>query len=152
MRIKNSKNWVRHSLGYSFGGALLILWFAFLLRVVVHPFIEPYAPFHLFIVACTLIAYMYGYKLALLSVFISTFIGGYFFIKPYNNLGPLTEINPSDWIQFFNFFLVTVVAIFIIEKLQRNICERSLLLKVMQSRYRIELLKKNEQKLEALRK
>jgi K+-sensing histidine kinase KdpD len=106
--------------------------------------VEPYAPFHLFIVACTIIAFFYGYKLALLSIVTSIALGGYYFVKPYKMLGPLNELNPTDWLQFFNFFLVSLVAIFFIEKLQRNIFERDLLLKVMQSRYRIELIKKNE--------
>ena len=144
MRIKNSKNWVRHSPNNSVSGALLILLIAFLIRLRIHPLVEPYAPFHLFIVACTIIAFFYGYKLALLSIALSIALGGYYFVKPYQILGPLNELHPTDWLQFFNFFLVSLVAIFFIEKLQRNIFERDLLLKVMQSRYRIELIKKNE--------
>ena len=142
MLIKNSKNWVRHSTNKSVGGALLILLIAFLIRLGIHPLVEHYAPFHLFIVACTIIAFFYGYKLALLSIVTSIALGGYYFVKPYKMLGPLNELNPTDWLQFFNFFLVSLVAIFFIEKLQRNIFERDLLLKVMQSRYRIELIKK----------
>ena len=151
MRIKNSKNWVRHSTNKSVGGALLILLIAFLIRLGIHPLVEPYAPFHLFIVACSIIAFFYGYKLALLSIVASIALGGYYFVKPYKMLGPLNELNPTDWLQFFNFFLVSIVAIFFIEKLQRNIFERDLLLKVMPSRYRIELIKKNESQI-SLRK
>ena len=99
-----------------------------------------------------LIAYMYGYKIGLLSVLISTAVGGYYFIKPYNSLGPLDEINPTDWVQFFNFDLVTIASIFVIEKLQRNVSERTLLLKVMQSRYRIELLRKNQSQVDSLKR
>lgn len=152
MRIKNSVNWVQYSISNSLLGASFILVIAFLIRFAVHPLIEPYAPFHFFILACMLIAYMYGYKIGLLSVLISTAVGGYYFIKPYNSLGPLDEINPTDWVQFFNFGLVTIASIFVIEKLQRNVSERTLLLKVMQSRYRIELLRKNQSQVDSLKR
>ncbi len=71
----------------------------------------------------------------------STALGGYYFIKPYFSFGtPAT----SDWLQFFNFAAVTIIAILVIENLQRNIYSRRLILKVMQSRYRISILEKND--------
>lgn len=142
MRIKNSKYWVPYPLSKSVAGAAFILLVSLLIRLAVHETIEPYAPFHFFIVACILIAYLYGYKLAILGLLLSTALGGYFFIKPYATLG-----NPasSDWLQFFNFAGVTLVAILVIENLQRSVYSRNLLLKVMQSRYRLALLNDNDQ-------
>jgi len=141
MRINNSKFWVPYSLRKSLLGSGLILLFAFLIRLGLHEAIEPYAPFHFFIVACIAIAYLYGYKLALIGVAISTILGGFFFIKPYFSFGTPA---PSDWLQFLNFGVVTIIAILVIENLQRNIYGRALILKVMQSRYRIALLKEND--------
>ena len=87
MRIKNSKSWVSYSLSESIAYASLILLIAFLIRLGLHQTIEPDAPFHCFIVACILIALLYGYKLALVGILVSTLLGGYFFIKPYNTFG-----------------------------------------------------------------
>ena len=141
MRIKNSKSWVSYPRSSSLVGAALILLVSFLIRLALHDAIEPYAPFHFFIVACIVIAYFYGYRLALFGVLMSTVLGGYYFIKPYSSLGtPAT----SDWLQFFNFAAVTIIAILVIENLQRNIYSRRLILKVMQSRYRISILEKND--------
>ena len=142
MRIKNSKSWVPHPLGRSVVATSLILLVSFLIRFGLHETIEPYAPFHFFIVACIVIAYLYGYKLALISVLASTVLGGYFFIKPYNSFGTPAA---TDWLQFANFAVVTIVAIVVIENLRRNAYSRNLLLKVMQSRYRLALLNENDQ-------
>jgi K+-sensing histidine kinase KdpD len=141
MRIKNSKSWVRYPLSSSLAGASFILLVSFLIRLSLHDAIEPYAPFHFFIVACIAIAYLYGYKLALVGTLVSTALGGYYFIKPYFSFGAPAS---SDWLQFFNFAAVTVIAILVIERLQRSIYSRNLTLKVMQSRYRISVLQKND--------
>lgn len=114
---------------------------AFLIRYVLQPYIEPYAPFHFFIVACLLIAYLYGYRLALLATGISAFVGSYFFVKPYFTLGPATV---NDAIQFFNFAFVTCVSILMIERLQRTAYASEVLLKVMDSRHKIALYREND--------
>lgn len=142
MRIKNSKSWTPYPLSQSVMGASFILLVSFLIRLGLHETIEPYAPFHFFIVACIAIAYLYGYKLAIASVVVSTVLGGYYFIQPYNSFGTPA---PSDWLQFANFAVVTLVAIVVIENLQRSVYSRNLLLKVMQSRYRLALLNENDQ-------
>jgi len=142
MRIKNSKSWVPHPLSRSVGAASLIVLVSFLVRLGLHESIEPYAPFHFFIVACIAIAYFYGYKLAFVGVLVSTVLGGYYFIQPYNSFGTPA---PSDWLQFANFAVVTIVAILVIENLRRSAYSRNLVLKVMQSRYRISLLNENDQ-------
>ena len=142
MRIKNSKSWVPYPLSKSLAGASSILLVSFLIRLGLHETIEPYAPFHFFIVACIAIAYVYGYKLALAGVIASIVLGGYYFIQPYSSFGTPA---PSDWLQFLNFALVTIVAILVIENLQRSIYSRNLVLKVMQSRYRLALLNENDQ-------
>jgi K+-sensing histidine kinase KdpD len=142
MRIKNSKSWAPYPLSQSVIGASFILLVSFLIRLGLHETIEPYAPFHFFIVACIAIAYLYGYKLALAGVVVSTVLGGYYFIPPYNSFGTPAS---SDWLQFANFAAVTMVAIIVIENLQRSIYSRNLMLKVMQSRYRLALLNENDQ-------
>jgi hypothetical protein len=84
---------------------------------------------------------LYGYELALLAVLVSAFLGSFFFVKPYFTLGPASV---SDVIQFLNFTSVTVIAILIIEKLQRTIYGREMVLKIMDSRHKISLYREND--------
>lgn len=122
-------------------GSGLILLSAFLIRYALQPLIEPYAPYHFFIVACLFIACFYGYKFAFISTFISAFLGSFFFVKPYYSFDIATV---SDMIQFCNFAVVTTISVFIIESLQRTLYARRMVLKIMQSRYRISLFREND--------
>ena len=130
---------------YSFGDAVLgsvaLLLGAFVVRYALQPWLEPYAPFHFFIVACLFIAYLYGYQLALIATLISALAGSFFFVKPYFTLGPAAV---SDVIQFINFTSVTAISVLIIEKLQRTIYARQMVLKIMESRHKISLYREND--------
>jgi K+-sensing histidine kinase KdpD len=92
-------------------------------------------------VACLIVSIRYGYKAAFACLFASYALGNYFFVKPYGQFG---EITTADLIQAFNFFLVTGVAILLIEKLQRTIYSQKLLIHVMRDRHRSLLYRKNE--------
>jgi len=141
MRIQNSKSWVTYSFGDALLGSSVLLLIAFIVRYVLQTLIEPYAPFHFFIVACLFIAYLYGYRLALVATLISAFLGSFFFVKPYFTLGPASV---TDAIQFLNFASVTLISIFIIEKLQRTVYARQMVLKIMKSRHKISLHREND--------
>ena len=140
MQFKNSRLWVEHKFWVIARDSMAILGAAFLVRYAMHTYLEPYAPFHFFIIACLLIAIRYGYRAALLSLLSSVFLGEYFFIAPYASVG---EITNTDLIQVFNFVLVTVISIVVIEKLQRNIYSQKLLIKIMEDRHRSMLVRKN---------
>lgn len=141
MRIQNSKSWVEPSFGRSALNASVILLAAFVIRLLLHPYIDFYAPFHFFIVACVFIAYYYGYRLALMGILISSFVGSYFFVKPYNDMD---SIGVTDVIQFINFSLVSVIAVLMIERLQRSVYKSGMLLKVLESRHKISMLREND--------
>jgi hypothetical protein len=141
MRIQNSKSWVKYSFGDAVLGSVVLLLSAFVMRYALQPWIEPYAPFHFFIVACLFIAYLYGYQLALISTLISALVGSFFFVKPYFTMGPAAV---SDVIQFINFTSVTAISVLIIEKLQRTIYARQMVLKIMESRHKISLYREND--------
>ena len=132
---------MKFSFDQAVAGSALILLLAFAIRYVLQPLIEPYAPFHFFIVACLFIAYLYGYQFALLATFISAGLGSFFFVKPYFSFGVTTT---SDIIQFINFATVTVISVFIIEGLQRTIYARQMVLKIMESRHKIALFREND--------
>ena len=141
MLIQNSRSWVKYAFSEAALGSLTLVLCAFIIRYALQPWIEPYAPFHFFIVACLFIAYLYGYRLALAATLMSALLGSFFFVKPYFTLGPATV---SDVIQFFNFASVTAIAILIIEKLQRTVYARQMVMKIMASRHKISLYREND--------
>jgi Domain of unknown function (DUF4118) len=141
MRIKNSKSWVSYSFSHALLGSVMLLLAAFIIRAVLNPYIQPYAPFHFFIVSCLLIAYFYGYKPALLGVMVSALIGNFFFVKPYGDFG---AVSLSDVIQFLTFSAVALLAIFFIEQLQRTVYALNTSVKIMASRQNISLQREND--------
>lgn len=141
MFFKNSRLWVQHKPLIAARDSVLILLAAFIVRYALHDFIEPYAVFHFFIVACVIVAIRYGYVAALLCLVGSYFLGNYFFIAPYGQFG---EVTTADLVQAFNFFFVTAISIGVIEKLQRTIYSQKLLIQVMKDRQRSLLYQQNE--------
>lgn len=141
MEIKNSKNWVRFSQEQAFWGMCLITLTAFTVRYLLHPYIEPYAVFHFFIVGCLLIQYLFGYKFSVLAIFISIGLGNYFFVAPYASFD---AVSSKDLITALNFGVVTLVAVAFMESLRRSVYARELLLKVMESRHKISLHREND--------
>jgi len=141
MKFKNARLWVKHTPLVAARDSSLILLVAFLLRYSLQKYIEPYAVYHFFMVACIIVAVRYGYKAASTCLIASYFLGTYFFVKPYGEFGAITT---SDLIQAFNFFFVAAIFILVIEKLQRVIYAQKLLIKVMQDRQRSMLFRKNE--------
>lgn len=141
MEIKNSKNWVRFSQEQALGGTCLIVLLAFAIRYLLHPYIEPYAVFHFFIVGCLLIQYLFGYKFSVFAILVSVVLGNYFFVAPY---GSFDEISHKDLITALNFVVVTSVAVAFMESLRRSVYARELLLKVMESRHKISLHREND--------
>lgn len=141
MKFKNSNYWVRHSPLIAARDSTLIILVAFVFRYALQEFIQPYVPFHFFLVGCFIIAFRYGYKVALVALLISTLLGIYFFIAPYNSFDLPTI---GDIIQIVNFDVVAVLAILLIERLQRTIYSQRLLINVMRDQNRTELFKEND--------
>lgn len=122
-------------------GTAGIIFAAFVVRYFLHPYLEPYVPFHFFILGCLLVQYLYGYKFAIISVLISAALGEYYFVQPYNSFDVLSF---SDLIITINFSLVAFAAIAFMEPLQRSLFSRDLLLKVLDSRHKISLYREND--------
>ena len=141
MEIKNSRNWVRFTQEQAFAGTCSITLLAFAVRYLLHPYIEPYAVFHFFIVACLLVQYLYGYKFSAFAILVSIGLGNYFFVAPY---GTFDQVSHKDLIVSLNFTVVTGVAVAFMESLRRSVYARELMLKVMASRHKISLHREND--------
>ena len=122
-------------------GTVLIILVSFMLRYLLQPWLEPFAVFHFFIVACLSVQYFFGIQFALVSVALSVLLGEYFFVKPYGMFG---EFSSKDFILTLNFLLVTLTAIAFMEPLRRTLYARDLLLKVVYSRHKISLFREND--------
>lgn len=141
MKIKNASLWQDYSLSQAWIGTTLILLSVFSLRYILHAFIAPYAVFHFFIVGCLLIQYLFGYKFSIPSTLMAIALAEYYFVPPY---GTFDGLERKDIVIAFNFLLVTAVAIAFMEKLRRVAYSQELLLKVMESRHKISLLREND--------
>jgi K+-sensing histidine kinase KdpD len=141
MYFKNSRLWVQHRPSVVVRDSILILLGTFVLRYAIHDLIEPYGAFHLFMVACIVVAIRYGYKAAIACQIASLFLANFFFVKPYGSWGPITD---ADFIKMFDFLLVTGVAVLLIERLQRTVYSQKLMILVMRDRKRSTLFRQNE--------
>ena len=141
MEIKNSRNWVKFSQEQAFLGTCSLTLLAFAVRYLLHPYIEPFAVFHFFIVGCLLIQYLYGYKFSAFAICFSIGLGNYFFVAPY---GTFDQVSHKDLIVSLNFAVVTGVAVAFMESLRRSVYARELMLKVMASRHKISLHREND--------
>lgn len=141
MQIKNAKNWSPFSRRQSWLGTIALIFFAFSIRYLLQPVIAPYAVFHFFIVACLVIQFRYGYVYSVFGVAASVLLGEYYFVKPY---GSFDELATKDIIISLNFVLVIGAAIFFMEKLQRSVYERDLIMRALDSRQRISLYAEND--------
>jgi K+-sensing histidine kinase KdpD len=141
MQIQNSRKWSQYSAQQAWVGTAAIIFAAFAIRFVLHPYLEPYVPFHFFIVGCLVVQYLFGYKFAVSAVVVSAALGEYYFVQPYNSFGALSL---SDLIITINFALVTLAAVAFMEPLQRSLYLRNLLLKVLDSRHKISLYREND--------
>ena len=114
---------------------------AFAVRTALHPVLQPYGVFHFFIVASLLVQYLFGYRMALISVGVSLALGEIYFVEPYGEISHLTD---KDFIISLNFVMVILPAIFLVEKLQRSLYTRQLLGKVNVSRMTLALRREND--------
>lgn len=117
--------------------SLLVLVVAFLVRYLLHPFLDDGIPTFTFLLATFFIAFRYGYKWALFELISGFLVATYFFVKPYNTFVlPVTE----DLYRMFYFFTVALVVIFVFEKTNRDRYEAACHAKDADERY-TELVK-----------
>lgn len=121
---------------------MLITLAAFAVRYIMHPQLQPFVPFLFFFVSCALTEYLVGLGPALLSLVLSFLLGTYYFIMPYGVFDGM--ISRSDAISTITFVLITLLAIALIEYLQRTLYSRQLLLKISRSHHKISLYREND--------
>ncbi|WP_394780498.1 DUF4118 domain-containing protein [Undibacterium sp.] len=130
---KNAKNWAMGTPASRLGISLLITLFAFAIRKILHPYIEPHVPFHFFVGAAIITEFFVGVAPALVSLSIGIPLGLYYFVKPYDVLGIPTG---DDFIVMTNNLIIAIIAIFLLEYLRRSQYSTKLMLSVVNSQRR----------------
>lgn len=126
---------------HAYLGATAITLVAFALRYLLHPYLAPYVPFQVFVVASLLVEYLLGLGPALLSAFLGLILGLHFFIEPY---GFSDGISRSDVIVTLNYAFVVLSAVGLVEYLRRTLYSNQMLLKVSHSRHKVSLQREND--------
>lgn len=141
MNIKNAKNWSAVPRPTAYLAAVGITMTAFSLRHLLQPYIAPYAPFQLFVIASLASEYLFGLGPALMSALLGLLLATHFFVAPF---GVMDGVSKSDVIIAVNYILGTLFAMVLIEYLRRALYENQLLLKVSRSRHKISLHREND--------
>lgn len=133
MQTKNVKCWAPiGSKGYLL--AILGVFLAFCVRFSMHGFLQGNLPMTFFIVNTIIIALKFGYAPSLLTIALSIPLSFYFFVPPFDSYDLPT---PQDAFVFLSYISIAVVAVGIIEWLQRERYKAVLLTRVSDSRYRL---------------
>ena len=143
MKIQNASRWQPYQAWQAWVGTTLCVAVAFFVRLALQPVVGPYGVFHLFILACVVVQYHFGYRFALLAMVVSAFLGECYFVEPSGTLS-LDDWEHKDFVITLYFFLVTSVVLAFMERLQRSHHARDLLFKVLASRHRISLQREND--------
>jgi len=114
---------------------------AFFVRYALHKYVEPHAPFQMFLAACVLTEYLVGFGPAVFSAALGMGLGAYYFVPPYRVFDGIAF---KDVIVMINYALVTMFMIVLVEYLRRTLYSNHLLFKVSESRHKISLLREND--------
>lgn len=113
---KNAKRWAKGSLVTRFGGALLITLVAFAIRKMIHPYVQPHAPFQFVIVAAIMTEFYAGIAPALLSLTVGMVLGAYYFLKPFN---VFDGVGSDDIVVVINSLSIAIISVILLEYLRR---------------------------------
>ncbi len=135
--VRNARRWSPGG-WRPYAGALAAVSLAFLIRFELHPVLQSDYPFLLFTVASLLVEFFLGLGPALMVVAIGLLLGTYFFVPPYDSI---FVPEPLDIFFVGGYLLIALLAIFLIEDLQRSKYALSLMKDVLQSR--LEMLERS---------
>jgi K+-sensing histidine kinase KdpD len=141
MLLQNSSQWAKSKpLWLRFGFCLLLTCLATMVRLAIHDYIQPNFPFQIFYISVIAITFFGGLYMGLLGSVLSTFLGFYFFIQPYNSFATPSV---SDTYLIFVNLLTMLACVVSIEYLQRSIYSSSVLLKASSNNYKLHIRSEN---------
>lgn len=133
MKILNSKRWAKSGPeAYFF--ALFGVFVAFCIRFSLHGFLQGNIPMTFFILNTIVIALFYGYLPSLLTILLSVPLAFYFFVPPFDSFDTPT---PQDGFVFASYILIALIAVGIVEWLQRERYKAELMSRVSNSNFQL---------------
>ena len=133
MKISNSKRWAKSGPeGYFF--ALFGVFVAFCIRFSLHGFLQGNIPMTFFIMNTIVIALFYGYRPSLLTIILSIPLSFFFFVPPFDSFDMPT---PQDGFVFSSYILIALIAVGIVEWLQRERYKADLMSRVSNSNFQL---------------
>ena len=133
MKLLNAKRWAKTGpLGYFF--AVFGVFVAFSIRFSLHGFLQGSIPMTFFIMNTIVIALFYGYLPSLLTVAISVPLAFFFFVPPFDSFDMPT---PQDGFVFGSYILIAIIAVGIVEWLQRERYKADLISRVSNSNFQL---------------
>lgn len=133
MKLLNSKRWAKSGPeAYFF--AVFGVFVAFCIRFSLHGFLQGNIPMTFFIMNTIVIALFYGYLPSLLTILLSVPLAFFFFVPPFDSFDMPT---PQDGFVFGSYILIALIAVGIVEWLQRERYKASLMSRVSDSNFQL---------------
>lgn len=133
MKIKNSTRWVRNPV-HGYLAAIAAFLIAWMLRTLLHPFLQERFPGLFFFIGSVVVAYRYGLLPSLLCIALAAPVTLYFFVPPFGSWAP---IDPADMTILIFYAVATLICATFFELLNRERYNSDLIARVADSRYRI---------------
>ena len=133
MKISNSKRWAKSGPeGYFF--ALFGVFVAFCIRFSLHDFLQGNIPMTFFILNTIVIALFFGYLPSLVTIVFSVPLAFFFFVPPFDSFDTPT---PQDGFVFCSYVMIALIAVGIVEWLQRERYKSELMRRVSNSNFQL---------------
>lgn len=133
MKLLNSKRWAKSGPeAYFF--AIFGVFVAFCIRFSLHGFLQGNIPMTFFILNTIVIALFYGYLPSLLTIALSVPLAFFFFVPPFDSFDTPT---PQDGFVFASYILIAVIAVGVVEWLQRERYKSELMSRVSNSSFQL---------------
>jgi hypothetical protein len=133
MKIQNSRRWAKTG-PETYFLACFGVFVAFSIRYTLHPFLQSSIPMTFFILNTIITALFYGAVPSLLTILLSIPLAFFFFVPPFDSFDMPT---PQDSFVFLSYILIAIIAVGIVEWLQRERYKAVLLTLVSNSNYRL---------------
>jgi K+-sensing histidine kinase KdpD len=133
MKILNTKRWAKSGPeAYFF--AIFGVFVAFCIRFSLHGFLQGNIPMTFFIMNTIVIALFYGYLPSLMTIALSVPLAFFFFVPPFDSFDIPT---PQDGFVFGSYILIALIAVGIVEWLQRERYKAELMSRVSNSNFQL---------------
>jgi K+-sensing histidine kinase KdpD len=133
MKILNSKRWAKSG-PQAYFLAIFGVFVAFSIRSSLHGFLQGNIPMTFFIMNTILIALFYGYLPSLLTIVLSVPLAFFFFVPPFGSFDMPTA---QDGFVFASYILIALIAVGIVEWLQRERYKAELTSRVSSSNFQL---------------